>query len=334
MKKYIAALLCLILLSSLFSCDIEKTNDNKKIEDNTNTAGVTSQGDADTPSPAKTQAEIAMEMYEAAIHDEIYVFDEHWGEIKLKACRFPSDNLSFGECESLSKAILDMDGDGINEYVIQSEAKDHIVLHYDNGKVYSYGFENHNFYNLNTDGSFYWSDSYETENWSRGLSQITFDGSSLRIKEIYRIKHKNPLDFYEDLEFYVDGKQITRKEFSNSDIYKTAVIFSPLDIACEYPISSEKAYELASDYWEFESGMSEGVAGTRLVHKIVILEKPNGDTLRYRIAWQVEGYRNHVPDSWYSLPPESVKMYKELFVDAITGECWGENTNPEFDGKG
>ena len=46
----------------------------------------------------------------------------------MKDCRFPSNHLRLDECEILNKAILDMDGDGVNEYVIQSEAKDHIVI--------------------------------------------------------------------------------------------------------------------------------------------------------------------------------------------------------------
>jgi len=275
-----------------------------------------------------TEAEIAMEMYEAAINDKICVIDEHLGEIKLKACRFPSNNARIDECKLLTKAILDLDVDGINEYVIQSPDKDHIVLHYYGGKVFSYCFDKNNFYNLNADGSFYWSDSYESENWTHGLNQITFDGSSLSIKEIYRIKHITPFDFYENLEFYVDGKHIKREEFLDYHKSEILVIFSPLDISCEYPISSEKACEIASNYWGIESGMSEGATGTRILHKIVILEKPNSDTQGYRISWQWEGYRNHVPDPPYSLPPENVIIHKELFVDAITGEC-REYTNTE-----
>ena len=302
MKRCIAFLLCIIITILLLSC-----NSNK--EQNT-----------PTDENILKENDIAMQMYEAAIGDEICVIDERLGETKLKDCHFPSDNLRLGECEILNKAILDIDGDGINEYVIQSETKDHIVLRYYNGKVYSYCFDRSNFYNLSTNGSFYWSDSYESENWAHGLNRITFNESSLSIKEIYRIKHIRPVDFYEDLEFYVDGRQITRGEFLDYHKSGTVVIFSPLDISCEYPISSEKAYELASNYWEIESGMSEGAAGTLIVHKIVISEKPNSDRPSYHIYWQTEGYRNHVPDSSYSLSPKFVVSYKELFVNAFTGE--------------
>ena len=321
MKKLVAFLLCLMMILSLFSCMSNENQNDLSSNENTSLSDVNDDStDDDDTTLQLSKAETAMEMYEAAIKGELCVFDELLGEVKLEDCRFTSNNLRLGECEILGKAILDMDGDGINEYVIQSEEKDHIVLHYFNGKVYSYCFGRSNFYNLKTDGSFYWSDSYESENWSHGLNQISFNGSSLSIKEIYRIKHISPLDFYENLEFYVDGKQITRGDFLDYHKSGTVVIFSPLDISCEYPISSEKAYELASNYWEFKSGMSEGAAGTLIVNKIVILEKPNSDTLSYRICWQMEGYRNHVPDSAYSLSPKSIIPYKQLLVNAFTGE--------------
>jgi hypothetical protein len=179
---------------------------------------------------------------------------------------------------------------------------------------------------LNTDGSFYWIDSYESENCTRGSNQIVFDASSFNIKEIYRINQTSPYDYGDgDHEYYVGGKQITREElidyYGANHRNKRGVIFSPLDISCEYPISSEKACELASKYWGFENGMVEGAAGTTIVNRIVIVEKPNSDTLGYHICWQMEGYTNHVIDNWYGQPPRNVTTHKELFVDAITGEC-------------
>lgn len=321
MKKHIAFLLCLIMILSLFSCESNNNQDDRSSNENTDSSDVSEDSTNDI-----SEAEIAMQMYEAAINDEICVVDEHLGEIKLKDCRFPSNNLRLGECEILSKAILDMDGDGINEYIIQSEAKDHIVLHYYDGTVYSYCFDSMNFFNLNTDGSFYWIDSYELSNCTRGCNQIAFEGSSVRIKEIYRIKQKSPYDDGDgNQEYYMGGKQITRKEFR--DYYDsncrgtTGAIFSPLDISCEYLISSEKAYEIASGFWGFKSGTEDGAAGSLYVLRIVILEKPNNDTKSYRIGYLLERYITHVIDTCYAQPPTSVRIYKELIVDAITGEC-------------
>ena len=354
MKKTVAFFMCLMMLLSLFSCRIkdqkgeepittnaQKEEENVLPNDQKDEENITpnDQIGEEPITPNETPNllnDVAMQMYEAAINDEISVFDENLGEIKLKDRRFPSDNIRLGECEILSKAILDMDGDGVNEYVIQSEANDSIVLRYYDGKVYSYCFDKMNFFNLNTDGSFYWIDSYDLSNCTRGHSQIVLDGSSFHIKEIYRIKQTSPYDYGDgDHEYYVDGKQITREEFR--DYYdsncrrKTIAIFSPLDISCEYSISSEKAYELASNYWGIKSGMTEGAAGTHILNKIVILEKPNSDTQVYRIGWLMEGYKTHVIDSVYAQPPKS-NIYKELIVDAITGEG-REYTGTEHDGK-
>lgn len=261
----------------------------------------------------------AMEAFEAAIAGDISVIDRDQGEIELSDCRFPGDNVRLGEWEILYKVILDMDGDGTVEYVIQSPAKEHIVLRYHQGNVYSYSFDSYQFYNLNTDGSFYWMDPVESENRSRGLSQMTFEGSTASLKEIYRL---SPPDDEEALEYYIDGKLVTSGEFANSDvIYRTNAVFTPLDISCAYPISSEMAYELASNYWGVKSGITDGAAGTAYVSRIVIAEKPSSDHPWYRVCWQVEGYRSHVSGYYYSLPPKSVYTHKELIVDAVTGEC-------------
>ena len=178
--------MCLVLILSLISCQFTENQDDLSSNENTDSSDSNHDSTNDLSSNENTgssdlnndstsdnntilayENEIAMKTYEAAINDEICVVDESLREINLKDCRFPSDNLRLGECEILYKAILDMDGDGINEYIIQSEAKDHIVLHYHDGKVYSYCFDSKSFFNLNTDGSFYWIDSYEIDNCTR-----------------------------------------------------------------------------------------------------------------------------------------------------------------------
>ena len=324
MKKLTALLLASNLMLSMTSCDFMKHfNDLKSTDPDIDFTD--EKEDRDEALPPSSD-ETAMQMYEAAIRGEICVMDEHLGEIKLTDCRFPSNNSIFGRNEILYKAILDMDGDGINEYVIQSETGDHIVLHYYDGKVYSYCFDNKSFFNLNTDGSFYWIDSYELSNCTRGYSQIVFDGPSSRIKEIYRIKQTSPYDYGENShEYFVDGKQITREEFKgyydSNCRRKTIAIFSPLDISCEYPISSEKAYELASEFWGIKSGEEDGAAGSLYVSTIVILEKPNNDTLNYHIGLRWARYSTHVIDNLFGQPPSTERIYEEVIVDAITGEC-------------
>ena len=277
-----------------------------------------------------TEAEIAMEMYEAAINDEIYVIDDHLGEIKLKACRFPSNNARVDECKLLTKAILDLDQDGVNEYVIKSPDNDCIVLHYYDDKVYSYGFGISNFYNLNTDGTFYWKDSSVAGNCEVGLNKIIFEGERLTIKNIYSIQYLTvEIDAY-----YMDGEAVTRDEFLSyyNHTPKTRMSFSPFELTCSYPITAEQAWNLANTYWNNTDCRSEGALGTTIIHKVVLLDTPDSDTNYYHIALQLE-YSSHAYYGWESNSPHEIRIYKQLLVNASTGEI-REYVETEVDGKG
>jgi len=310
MKKTLALLTCLMLLLSLFSC---RTNEQE------------GEATANLDASALSGNDALMQTYESAIKGDTPVFDEDLGVIKLTDYRFPSDNVRLGECDILYKVILDVDGDGVNEYVIQSPNKDHILLRCYQGRVYSYCFDAKSLFNLNTDGSFYWVDSYDLSNCTRGYSRIVLDGASLHIQELYRIKQTSTYDEGDGTHtYFVDGKQITRKAFRDyydSDCRNQKMaIFSPIDISCAYPISSERACELASDHWGWESGATDGAAGHVYLLNIVVLEMPSGDTPSYRIGCRWEQYHTHVFDSVYAQPPSYVRVYEELIVDALTGE--------------
>ena len=279
-----------------------------------------------------TEAEIAMEMYEAAINDKICVIDEHLGEIKLKACRFPSNNARIDECKLLTKAILDLDGDGINEYVIQSPKRDHIILHYFDGKIYSYSFDFKNLFRLNTDGTFFW---YFTESNlpTVGLSQVTFDDSSIVIKEIYRLK-----DIWERAEeYYLYGNQVTQEEYmdyyhNNYNNSKRWAQFTPFEFSPQYPINAETAWNIANDYLGKPDGDYDVAMGTTIVYKVVLTQKPTVDSENYRIVLH-EYHFCHWLDGWQANDPKPTYVLEELVVDAITGAC-REYEEPIPDGKG
>ncbi len=340
MKKLLAVLVCLMMVLSLFSCDTTDwkdeetaTTNNQKDEESIATTG--NQEDEDgtatktdekaeetteaVDDPSSPLNDLAMQMFEAAIKGEISVCDAHLGETELKNLQFPSDGTRLEECKQLTKAILDMDGDGVNEYVIQSPDRDHIVLHCYNGKVYSYCFDRSVFYNLNTDGSFYWRGLSKPEGAHVGLNQLSFDGSLLIVKEVYKII-MDPAEMT-PIAYYMDGKQITSDEYSvyYSNNPKRFASFCPFDISCEYPISSEDAFEIVSNHWRRKDGASEGACGTTLVYRIVILEKPNAYTMNYRICLQWEAY-SHANHGWESQIPR-ITVLDELLVNAITGEC-------------
>lgn len=322
MKKLAVVLICLMMVLSLFSC---RTSDQKD-EDPVNTPT--------DPSPASN--DVALQMYEAAIRDEICVFDERLGETKLKSLRFPSNNKMLAEYKLLTKAILDMDQDGINEYVIKSPNNDHIILHYYNGKVYSYCFDIGDFCNLRTDGTFYWNDFSAEGNWEGGLNKIIFDGATLNIKSICGLKYfeNSVVNYYESdyYEHYINGEAVTRSEYLDFYTRKTSMTFTPFEPTCSYPITAEQAWNLANAYWNNADGSNEGAVGTLVVYKVVLLDTPNSDTNDYRIALQAEFFSNHDIRKDYN-PPKEIRLYEQLLVNAFTGEV-REYVEPEVDGKG
>ena len=332
MKKYIAFLLCLIMILSLISCDINNNQDDLSSNENGGLSDLNNDSiNNNITSPS--EAEIAMEMYEAAIKGEIYVVDEQFGEISLNDCRFLTNNVTVGECEILNSAILDMDGDGINEYVIQSgDEADHIVLRYYEGKIYSYSFGITEFRHLNTNGTYFWS--FRENNWVCGLNRLVFNGSLISIEKMYEVN----LDY--DNTYYIEGKQVTYEEFRDQyDYYKyysadpiVRKSFSPLEIDCPYPISSERALEIASGYWGVSDWDYDRAMGTTTAERIVLSSKPSDENRYYRIIWKWEDYWHAYP-CWEGQTPITTYIRKEVMVDAFTGEC-REHTEPMPDGKG
>ena len=336
MKKYIALLLCLIMILSLFSCKSDQNQNDLSSNENSDSTDINDDTTNDNIAPQPSEAEIAMEMYEAVIKGETCVFDEQLGEISLSDCRFLTNNVTVGECEFINKAILDMDGDGINEYVIQSPQRDHIILRYYDGNIYSYSFDSKSLYRLNTDGTFYWysTDSDSTNDAKTiGLNRITFDSSFAVIKEIYRLKDVFKYAEYAS-EYYLEDRQVTREEYLGyyTNNRKTWAQFTPFDVSCQYPINTEMAWKIADDYLGNIDERREGAAGTTIVYKVVITEKPSEDD-EYYCAELQEFHYHHWFDGWQVSSSEPIYILENLRINAITGEC-REYVDPIPDGKG
>ena len=307
MKNLVAVLLCLIMILSLFSC--ESNEDQNELPSNENA------GSSDV-----IEAESAIKMYEAAINDEICVFDERLGETSLKSLRFTSDGARLDECKLLTSAILDLNEDGINEYVIKSPDYECIVLRYYDGKVYSYCLSDSDFYNFNTDGSFYWYESDEQDGWECGLSKAVFDGGTLNIKSIYSLKYsKNPAKY----EYFVDGKATARDEYDAcryNNMRKEKVKFSQFELSCPYPVNAEQAWNLANEYWDDQDGCKDTAAGTVYTARIVLTDTPNSETDYYRFAFNIESISNGGGEGDECKPPHHVRTCDQILVNAFTGE--------------
>jgi hypothetical protein len=316
MKKRLAFLLCFMMTFSLASCILEPAA-TRDTAANTITTNLPTESGESTTNTSPVSNEIAMEMYEAAIKGEICVIDERLGEIKLKACRVPSNNVRIDECNFLTKSILDLDGDGVDEFVIKSSDYDHIILRYYNGKVYSYGFYINQ---LNTDGTFYWSDSSVTGDWSVGLNKIISEGETLITKNIYRLKFsKNPTQY----EYFIEGKVVTSDEYYDYRAHhypKESMKFSQFELTSPYLITAEEAWDLANEYWDHQDGIGEGGAGTIWIAHIALIDKPNSETNDYRFAFQVKWYSGGGQDGYECMTPYDIQIKDEILVDAFTRE--------------
>ena len=241
MKKLVAAALCLIMLMSLFSCNIENSNDNKDNDITSNTDSNTSSEETDTTPIQKTQSEIAMEMYESVLNNEIKVYETDIQEYNYLAnCKTPYNRIPLADCEQLKYAYTDMDNDSINELVI--DCGDTLLLRYYEGTVYLYSFTFRNLYDLNTDGSYSWN--HTGQDFEYGEKQIYFECAELKTKELYRIVN----DGEPNAEYYVEGKPVTQKELQKyiEDNPKTKVEFLSLEVSW---ISRAEAVLLAQEYW-------------------------------------------------------------------------------------
>ncbi len=191
-----------------------------------------------------TEAEIAMEMYEAVLNDQIEVYETNAQQYSyLKDCKSPYNRIPLCEMESLGYIYMDVDGDSVNELVI--DCADTLVLRYYEGTVYVYPFTFRGMYNLSTDGSYGWN--HTGQDFEYGANRITFDGAELTTKEVWRIVN----DGEPNAEFYIDGKQVTEAEILKyfEENPTTKVEFSPLEVSWQNEISRSEAITLAEDYW-------------------------------------------------------------------------------------
>ena len=313
MKKHFAFILCLIIMISLFSCG---TND-QNVQETTATAEAES-----------LTNDVAMQMYQAAIRDEISVYDEHFGEVKLKDLRFTENGTALGACKLLKKAILDVDQDGVNEFIIQSTNYEHVILRYFHSKVYSYRLDTADYYEFNTDGTFYWYDSFESDGWKCGLSRIVFDEETFIQESVYSLTYSNRSVKYE---YFVQGKPVTIDQYyehRTHNTHKQSAEFSQFELTCSYPVTAQNAWDLANAYWDFQDGCAESSAGTTWTARIALIDTPNSDTNYYRVAFQVEWSSGGALEGYECMPPYAIHEHDQILVNAFTGEIVASTYDP------
>ena len=318
MKKFVSFLLCLVMMLSLLSCESNESQDDLLSNENSGSSAIGSRTTQTNNSstndyipPQISESEIAMRMYEAALKNEIKVYEtdiEEWNY--LKDCKTPYDRIPLCRTERMGYVYMDFDGDLINELVI--DCGDTLILRYYEGIVYVYPFTFGNM-QLNTDGSYGW---YHIEqNFDYGENQLAFDGAELKTRELWRIVN----DGEPNAEYYIGEKQVTHDEILKhfEDHPKTRVEFSFLEVSWQKNITREEALQIASEHWGIEDGFTDYGAGSMWICHILILDDPSSARGYYHIGLQIDHYGRDQNDLRILLESK----LEHLFVYSVTGEC-------------
>ena len=165
-----------------------------------------------------SQAEMAMKMYAQTLSG-------------LASYTTPYSGIPLCECENLGYAYVDLDGDSVNELII--DCGDTLILRYYEGTVYFYEFPFRSLYDLQIDGSYSWNHTGSDFEYSE--NQIYFEGADLKTRELWRIVN----DGEPDAEYYIGDRQVAQEEILKyfEDHSKSNVEFSPLEMPWQNKIS-------------------------------------------------------------------------------------------------
>lgn len=115
-------------------------------------------------------------------------------------------------------AVLDLDGDGTEELVLQLKVYDEdgyafVILHHQDDVIYGHTIWRRGFRYLKADGSFFFSSGAADNGWGT----LQFDGEILTIIEKARSR-----SYYDDdnnffIEYFVDGTSVTEGGFTSAE---------------------------------------------------------------------------------------------------------------------
>ncbi|MBQ7379123.1 MAG: hypothetical protein IJW70_05520 [Clostridia bacterium] len=293
MRRTFALTICILLIITMLGCTPNSSENNE----HTSTEAEIFESTQQEP----TEAEIALEMYDAAVKGKIRVNSEYQGEIELKDCLLPGLLKKMEDSLVDQKAIIDLDMDGICEYVIQSSLGDCVVLHYFDGKVYAYTFSFRNFSSLRTDGTYFW---YQTKDGglTYGASKLRFEGSEMIEESVFTVIEANEQN---DAVFYIGEREVDEQEYKAclAQTCKDLVEYLAFEAPWQKTITKSKALKIAEDYWDIKSGDVDAETG----YQFALIPK-YCETGNYLIAlsWLVEG------DHYSTLDV--------IEIDAFTGE--------------
>lgn len=188
------------------------------------------------------ECEQAIRMYNAAMKDQIHVDDR-----SNNTYAYVSELTT---TESIKFTVLDMDGDGTPEAVLDCGDK-MIVLHYYYKTVYAYVFNSVNMYGLRTDGTFNWTEHCTSGDVSHGCAKLSFSGSTLHWEDIYEI--------FNNSEYYINAAQVTEEElikYINENPVAEGARWHELtyvNIDTYLPAECDQSYRIPADFSNYGS---------------------------------------------------------------------------------
>lgn len=264
MKKYLAFLLCLLMIISLCSCVVENGDNNENTTDTTDdTTDITTESveeeisSEEEPSPSPSldaeKNKSARQAYGAVLRNETVMYYPLRDSSKLKEMYFESMGLS--DTKPSRQAMVDMDKDGINELILVYTSTI-VVLHYENGLVYGFDTGLDSMETIYTDGSFSWSSYYGMLGHEYGISRLSFVNGKPKYEELCRREGT--------YNYYVNGIEVTREQYEKyaEENVRTPIEFAPFNTAFLDP-KAANAVKIAEEYWGIKDGEFDAETGYR-----------------------------------------------------------------------
>ena len=131
------------------------------------------------------------------------------------------------DLSSASFALVDMDGDGTPEAVVQ-DLDDVVVIHCAGERAYGAYFSFRTMYYIQKDGRYAWND-VTAEGHRYGESRLRFSGGECTSEVLWMIQN----DGEPDAVYYLRGKEVTQEQLKQSLDLQTSspVPFLPLNAA-------------------------------------------------------------------------------------------------------
>ena len=316
MKKYIAVLLCLIMLLSIISCDAVNKNNTDSSNNNTadtstdtppddnvgdsNNSDIKENTDESTPNTISLQNKLALQSFCAAIKNQIPVY------YFLLLSSTPSETYfeRVGRPEKgtpTRQALVDMDNDRIEELILDYGSF-LILLHFENDLVYVTDFVLESMETIYEDGSFSWSNDDDIFGYECGISRVSFANGVKKVEELCRAEGNS--------KFFISGVQVTKKQYDDylNKREGTPIAFTAFDTAF-LDNNESKAIKLASEYWGIKDGDFDPERGLRyrVICKRKIDEKWYEVSL-YRFVYN--SYYEHLEIATVNIETKEIKITK------------------------